>query len=152
MRDSRHLIGHFRAQPVGKVYLCLTFSAPYFCYDLVAGIGSDAHDPGYARCKFHQYGVLFSATPHAALVRVLIANASRGLSAVNSPRLLVANSAFEFNGFGSQFNDHVQNCSGATIRNSSFTNSLGHGLTVTNSRCAAPPSYTVGVQPPPPTQ
>eukprot|EP01043_Picozoa_sp_COSAG02_P036951 COSAG02_NODE_2743_length_8115_cov_5.631487_2_plen_433_part_00 len=97
------------------------------------GTGSDAVDPGFAVCRFLQFGLLLQSATDVFVGDVVITNASRGVYVHNGTEILLRDSAFVGNGFGSQTSDTISGCANVTVINCSFRASLGHGLFVGQS-------------------
>jgi hypothetical protein len=57
-----------------------------------SGKGSDANDPGFARCRFHQYGVYIAGGISVSLSNLIVANASKGLNVDSVSSLHLKNS------------------------------------------------------------
>ena len=97
------------------------------------GTGSDAVLPGFAGCRFLQFGVLLQSATGATVDNVVITNASRGVYVRGGAGIVLRDSDFVGNGFGSQTSDSISGCTNVSVTNCSFRDSLGHGLLVENT-------------------
>lgn len=97
------------------------------------GTGSDAVDPGFAGCRFLQFGLLLESVSDASVDNVVIANSSRGVYVHGGIGVVLRDSVFAENGFGSPTGNTVSGCTNLSVTNCSFQESLGHGLLVENT-------------------
>ncbi len=97
------------------------------------GSGSDAVDPGFAGCRFLQFGLLLQSVSDALVDNIVVVNASRGVYVRGGNGVVLRDSVFAGNGFGSQTGNTVSSCTNLSVTNCSFQDSLGHGLLVENS-------------------
>lgn len=94
------------------------------------GTGSDAVFPGFAGCRFLQFGLLLQSVTGASVDNVVITNATRGVYVRGGAGIVLRDSVFAGNGFGSQTSDTISGCTNVSLTNCSFRDSLGHGLSV----------------------